>query len=228
MPERFRAYMTTDEEISMKKRNNWNLLEQLDRLPIEDTEYSQQINQKISGIFLRLLLVILILLFAASVLKLIPSAYLLQFWAGGLGVALGVRYILSYYYGTVFTVYSHMAGREEKAIKRKKDQAFFLTILCEALLFHIAFHSLFGTSTLVLLTWLIVWYLIYTVAFHFYAKAHPFTEPAAVDQTTAAQATPELTAGGQEAQAASTSSDADAGADCNGDSGADADRSESE
>lgn len=163
----------------MKKRNNWNLLEQLDRLPIQETEESRQTNRKINGIFLRLLLFILILLVLASVLKLIPSPYLLQVWAGGMGVALGVRYILSYYYGTIFTVYTHMAGREEKVIKRKKDQAFFLTILCEALLFHIAFHSLFGTSTLVLLTWLIVWYLIYTVAFHFYAKSHPFTEPAA-------------------------------------------------
>lgn len=160
----------------MKKRNDWNLLEQLDRLPIEDTEHSRQVNRKINHIFLRLSACLLGTLFLASVLKLIPGAYLLQFWAGGLGVALGVRYILNYYYGTIFTVYSHMAGREEKVIKRKKDQAFFLTILCEALLFHIAFHSLFGTSTLVLLTWLIVWYLIYTVAFHFYAKTHPFVE----------------------------------------------------
>ncbi len=160
----------------MKQPNSWNLLNQVDRLPIEETEESRQLQDRITGIFLKGLIVCVVLLFIVFGLGLLPQAYLLDITAGCLAAVIGYRFFLEYSYGTIFTTYAQMVGKDPKKIKRKKDQALFLTILCPALLCHIAFQNAFGTGTLVLLTWIILWYLVYTFGFHNYAKNHPVNE----------------------------------------------------
>ena len=108
-------------------------------------------------------------------MNLLPQAYLLDVIAGCLAIVIGFRFFLEYRYGTVFTSYAQMIGKDQKKITRKKEQALFLTILCPTLLCHIAFRSVFGTGTLMLLSWIILWYVIYTIAFHFYAKSNPIS-----------------------------------------------------
>ncbi len=159
----------------MKKNSTWNLLNQLDRLPIEETEESRQLQDKITGLFLQALATCAILLFAIFGMNLLPQAYLLDVIAGCLAIVIGFRFFLEYRYGTVFTSYAQMIGKDQKKITRKKEQALFLTILCPTLLCHIAFRSVFGTGTLMLLSWIILWYVIYTIAFHFYAKSNPIS-----------------------------------------------------
>ena len=132
----------------MKKNSTWNLLNQLDRLPIEETEESRQLQDKITGLFLQALATCAILLFAIFGMNLLPQAYLLDVIAGCLAIVIGFRFFLEYRYGTVFTSYAQMIGKDQKKITRKKEQALFLTILCPTLLCHIAFRSVFGTGTL--------------------------------------------------------------------------------
>ena len=132
----------------MKKNSTWNLLNQLDRLPIEETEESRQLQDKITGLFLQALATCAILLFAIFGMSLLPQAYLLDVIAGCLAIVIGFRFFLEYRYGTVFTSYAQMIGKDQKKITRKKEQALFLTILCPTLLCHIAFRSVFGTGTL--------------------------------------------------------------------------------
>ena len=163
-------------DLLMKKNSTWNLLNQLDRLPIEETEESRQLQDKITGLFLQALATCAILLFAIFGMNLLPQAYLLDVIAGCLAIVIGFRFFLEYRYGTVFTSYAQMIGKDQKKITRKKEQAPFLTILCPTLLCHIAFRSVFGTGTLMLLSWIILWYVIYTIAFHFYAKSNPISQ----------------------------------------------------